>query len=85
MTPDRAAIASALLDYFQARAPDPSLRLAPETRLLEDWFLDSIGILEAVLFLESEFGVALQRADITAQTFESVATLTELVASRAGK
>ena len=75
-------ITSQLLEYFQARAPDPALVLAPTTKLLEDWFLDSLGILEAVLFLETRFGVAMQRADITATTFESVASLTELIVAR---
>ena len=75
-------VTTRLLRYFQNLAPDPELELTPSTRLLEDWFLDSIGILETVLFLESEFGVAMQRADITAATFASVEALSAFVAAR---
>lgn len=75
-------ITTRLLRYFQNLAPDPELELTASTRLLEDWFLDSIGILETVLFLESEFGVAMQRADITAATFASVDALSAFVAAR---
>ncbi len=80
---DQTHLVTRLLRYFRDLAPDPFLELTPSTRLLEDWFLDSIGILETVLFLESEFGVAMQRADITAATFASVDALSAFVVARA--
>jgi len=80
----RDQIANRLLGYFRSRAPDPAIALTASTRLIDDWLLDSLGILDALLYLEDEFGVAMQRADITAETFGSVSSLTDFIAAHIG-
>lgn len=41
--------------------------------------LDSMAVLEVVLALEERFGIAIDDEDVTADVFESVATLTAFV------
>lgn len=50
--------------------------------LLESGIVDSMGILEVVSFVESEFGIELSDEDLLADTFESVESLSQFVARR---
>ena len=44
--------------------------------------LDSMAVLEVVLALEERFGIVINDEDVTADVFESVATLTAFVDSK---
>ncbi len=47
--------------------------------MLENWFVDSFGIIETVMFLESSFGIKVSRADINGSNFENIASLSDFV------
>ena len=59
---------------------DQDLALTNTTHLLDDWFLDSLGIVVTVLFLESNFKIKFSRADINGAAFASIDSLTDIVA-----
>jgi acyl carrier protein len=44
--------------------------------------LDSMAVLELVLDLERQFGIAIEGEDVTAEVFETLATLTVFVNSK---
>jgi acyl carrier protein len=44
--------------------------------------LDSMAVLQLVLELEERFGIAIEGEDVTAEVFETLASLTEFVDSR---
>ena len=44
--------------------------------------LDSLGVVELVLALEDRFGIAIEGDDVTAEVFETLASLTALVEQR---
>jgi len=46
--------------------------------------LDSLGVVELVLALEDRFGIAIEGDDVTAEVFETLASLTALVEQRLG-
>jgi len=50
-----------------------------QTDLQESGILDSFSTLALIAFLDQTFSIQLEPADINAQTFRSVATLTKLV------
>jgi methoxymalonate biosynthesis acyl carrier protein len=75
-------IAEKIKAFIETEFPNPGMALAIDTNLLEDWFVDSLGIVQAVMFVEESFGVHVSRADINGTNFHSVETLTEFVASR---
>ena len=46
--------------------------------------LDSMAVVELVAALETRFGVTIDDDDVTAEAFETLASLTELVESKVG-
>ena len=79
---DKDDITARLTDFLQMEFPNPGVELDDSIDLLEDWFIDSLGIIETVLFLEQTFGVNIQRADINGTNFRNIAALSDFVASR---
>ena len=78
----RAEISAKLRAFFEGKAPSPDLKLTDTMLLREEWFLDSLGILETVAFLEDEFKVVVTRADINGTHFATVSSLADFVVSR---
>lgn len=52
--------------------------------LLDSGIVDSLGTLEIVQYLESEFGIEISDEDMVADHFESVRSISRLVTSRIG-
>ena len=78
-------IAARLKAYLESEFPNDGAELSLTTSLLDDWFIDSLAIVQTVLFLESAFGISLGRADINAETFKTIASLSEFIAGRLEK
>ncbi len=79
---DKAEIAAQLKAFLEADFPNDGLELTSTTDLLQEWFVDSLGISQTVIFLEESFGLEIARADINGANFKDIATLSEFVASR---
>ncbi|MBL9122463.1 MAG: acyl carrier protein [Planctomycetaceae bacterium] len=56
--------------------------LAETDSLLELGVVDSMGVLEVVAFLESEFAITLTDDDLMSDHFESIASIADLVHHR---
>ncbi len=78
-------IKSLLKDFFEAEFPKTDSALTDETDLLNDWFVDSFGIVNTTLFLENKFGIEICRADINAENFRSINTLSSYISSQLNK
>ena len=61
---------------------DPK-NLTDETELKESGILDSMSTLKLVTFLEDRFGIELEAQDLDAGNLASVASIANLVASKA--
>jgi acyl carrier protein len=55
-----------------------------DTALLEKGILDSLGILDVVSFLESEFSVAISDEELVPENFQSLDTLASFVRKKNG-
>lgn len=75
-------IASALTTFLQQEFPNQGVTLTDSTDLLREWFVDSLGIIETVLFLEKTFGIDIARADINGSNFRDIAALSGFIATR---
>ncbi|HEU4724431.1 MAG TPA: acyl carrier protein [Candidatus Eisenbacteria bacterium] len=53
--------------------------IGDEDPLLRTGILDSLGILEVVAFIESEFGIAVADEELVPESFESIATMARFV------
>lgn len=56
--------------------------LADDTLLLAGGVVDSMGVMEVVAFLEEEFGVAVDDADITEENLGSIGAIATYLAAR---
>lgn len=62
----------------------PDARLAPGDPLLGSGIIDSMGVIELVEFVQSEFGISIDDGDITEANFGTVADIAAFVARRRG-
>ena len=79
---DKAEIAAQLKAFLEAEFPHQGEELTFTTNLLDEWFVDSLGITETVVFLEAKFGIDLSRADINGTNFKNIDALSEFVFQR---
>ncbi len=84
MALDANEVAGRLHTFLTSEFPGQGNELTEETNLLDEWFLDSLGIIDVVMFLEEQFGIAIERHDINGDNFHSIASLTRFVLSRGG-
>ena len=78
----REEIAARLMHFLQEEFPNQEQELTESTDLLEEWFVDSVGIIETALFLERSFNLDIRRADINGTNFRTVAALSNFVENR---
>lgn len=81
-TIDKPTIAGRIREFLETEFAGQGSELTDTTNLLEDFFVDSFGIIDTVMFLENTFGVQISRADINGENFRDVASLTEFVHAR---
>ena len=79
---EKLEILGSLKSFIEAEFPNQGFVLQESTNLLEDWFVDSLGIMETVLFMETEFGIDVTRADINPANFQTLVALTDFVMGR---
>lgn len=72
-------ISITIKEFFLEEFPNEGIDLEYETDLLNDWFVDSLGIINTVIFLEKKFSIAVSRADINAENFENINTLSTFI------
>lgn len=82
MSMNRHEILDSLKSFLLQEFPNQGVELTEATDLLGEWFVDSLGIIETVLFLEKNFGIDVRRADINGDNFRNIATLSEFVVAR---
>jgi acyl carrier protein len=72
-----------LLDYVRTKlVVDAGRALTPETRLVSERVIDSMGLVLLAAFVEERFGVRVDDADLRAGEIESVADILALVDRR---
>lgn len=62
----------------------PDFVLGDSDKLLGSGIVDSMGVMEIVVFLEEQFGIAVDDADITEENLGSLQAIAEYVGSRTG-
>jgi acyl carrier protein len=77
-------VAQAIKDYIVTELlyDKPLQHLENDESLIQGEILDSLGIFTLVAFLEKQFGVKVQPADLIVENFETVNTIKRLVEAR---
>jgi len=79
---NRIEIVESLKSFLRQEFPNQGVELTETTDLLGEWFVDSLGIIETVLYLEKTFGMDIRRADINGDNFRNLATLSDFIVNR---
>jgi acyl carrier protein len=79
---DPSTIGENIQRYLEEAFPNPGVVLALETNLLDEYFLDSIAVIDVVDYIERTFGIEVRRADINGTVFENIRALSSFVARR---
>ena len=72
-------IITSIVNYLMSENPSYQGKIDIEDDLLDTWFIDSLSVLNIVFFLEDEFSVTIDRADINADTFATLNTISHYV------
>jgi acyl carrier protein len=72
-------IENGLLQWYKSRVRSGE-QLTADTDLLDAGYLDSLLIMELVVSIEKQYGVAIDTEELSPQNFRSVRTLAALVA-----
>ena len=58
---------------------EEALSINPDTDLIEKGMIDSMGILELLVFMEQEFSVDFENTSITAENMRSLSSMVEFL------
>jgi acyl carrier protein len=85
MKAETGAIEESIVRFILATFPRAHQKgLDSDTLLLENGVVDSIGVLELVGFLETEFGIVVTDEDLTTDNFRTVAQIGAFVQVKQG-
>lgn len=60
----------------------PGRELAADEALISSGLIDSFSLMDLALFVEDNFNVRIEDTELNADTFDTLAALTELIQSR---
>ncbi len=80
--PDRDHIHACLRKHLVTTYPHEGAELLDTTDLFQEWFVDSMGVLLLVTFLEETFDVTVRRGDIVEENFRSIESIANYVIRR---
>jgi len=73
-----------LTQYIQTKllSEDTGVKLQPDTDVLRQGIIDSLGVFQVVTFLEEKWGIRIDDAEITVDNFQSIDAMAELASSK---
>jgi acyl carrier protein len=60
----------------------PKRAIDPEMKLISSGVIDSLGLVDLVIFVEDQFGVTIADSELNAQTFDCLKDLATLIETR---
>ncbi|MCW1968676.1 MAG: acyl carrier protein [Anaerolineae bacterium] len=76
-------ISTTISQYIAAKIlRQPKRVIKPTDKLISSGLIDSFSLMDLSAFIEEKFGVRLDDTELNAETFDTVAQLTEIVQSR---
>ena len=80
------SLMTALEDYISTKIlKQPGRKINPDELLISSGLIDSFHLVDLALFVEDNFNVRIDDAELNAQTFNSLNQLTALIESRRKK
>jgi acyl carrier protein len=60
----------------------PGRQIAADEKLISSGMIDSLSLVDIALFIEDQFGVAIDDTELNADTFDTLAELEDLIRTR---
>jgi len=81
---DATYLKSVIKDYISKEVVTGSNRpvIDDETKLIESGILDSLSVLQVVMYIEDKFGIQAGPEEIVAENFETVSAMSRYVLSK---
>lgn len=73
-------VSSEVMAFFAATPAGSAVK--PETALMEEGVLDSTGLVQLIMFLESTFGIAVADSDVVPETFATPNAIMAFVSAK---
>jgi acyl carrier protein len=73
-------ITQKIREEFGENAPD--VEIHPDTQLVDEAVVDSLGVFMLIAFLEEEFALELEPDEVTFENFATVRTIADLVRAK---
>ena len=78
-------IQAALAQFIAAQIlKQPSRTVQPDEPIISSGLIDSFHLVDLALFVEDQFGVRLDDAELNREAFDSIAQLAEVIRQRQG-
>ena len=78
-------IQAALAQYIAAQIlKQPKRTVQPDEPIISSGLIDSFHLVDLALFVEDQFGVRLDDAELNREAFDSIAQLAEVIRQRQG-
>ncbi|HLE27812.1 MAG TPA: acyl carrier protein [Anaerolineales bacterium] len=78
-------IQAALAQYIAAQIlKQPNRTVQPDEPIISSGLIDSFHLVDLALFVEDQFGVRLDDAELNREAFDSIAQLAEVIRQRQG-
>ncbi len=74
-----------IYQFFEDNYSYSTDELTDTTNLLDGWVIDSLGIIQIVMFLENTFGCEFTANDVNADNFKNINTLIAFVENQLKK
>jgi acyl carrier protein len=73
-----------LTQYIQSKllSEDAHVKLKPDTDVLRQGIIDSLGVFQVVSFLEEKWGIRVDDSEITVDNFQSIDAMAQLASSK---
>ena len=79
MTIDLTEIKDKVREYIFEKVYAEKDKVKDETMIFKEGFIDSMGFMDLIVFLEREFGIATGDADLLEENFESINAISDFV------
>jgi acyl carrier protein len=76
--------AEKIFAYLRSRAGLDTSTFTPETPFFTSSLLDSVSLVDLIVFVESEMGVKIEPEEVVIENFDSVAQILRFAASKKG-
>jgi acyl carrier protein len=76
---DLTVIKDKVREYIYQKVYTEKDKIKDETLVFQEGFIDSMGFMDLIVFLEKEFGIATGDADLLEENFESINAISDFV------